>query len=554
MPSPRRPVLVALALAVFAATASPQRILDPFGDATLPRPGTIRIGLGGRWDPFDRLLPRSAGGPDVPLGAGLIGEPTFAPGARRGVRRMAGDSTLLVTEGFIDGGVESRNWAVPITLEVGITRRLAFVLDVPIVRASTSLFLRPNPVGTTATLGLNPALRDTAALRQASQTWNQLAAAENSLRTARPDCFGAAPGAGCTSWLAALGQLLDLRFGVREVYLGGTMVPLAGGRADSLTRARFASVNTQLRGLLGVSTDPVSARPVAAPSRLGLADVQALAQWAGFDSLGPRRRITPGDAGAGLTLRLFDSFGDDTARLRVRGFRLRSAVQALYRVGTGHAPVASSWADQGTGTNAAGADVRLLTDVQFDDRVWLTVGVRRQQWGAERATLRLRGAADGLFSTYVPAGDGIPIDGPASGTPFPLRPYERQRGAITQVDVVPRVRMTDYLQFTLQASVRHRAADRFTWTDPAGCSSSTCWIPPADALPTGLDGALSAGGTDRRVGVGITWSTLAATRSRGAGVPFEVALRHDQVIGGTGLPRLSVDAIQLRWWWAPFGR
>lgn len=541
-------VVVAATGLTGVAPLAAQRVLDPHGDASLPKPGQIRLSLGGRWEVFDQTLPATAGGPARGVGAGLFGDANTQrlDNSTWLLRLLTNDPNYVGSPGVVAGGVEARNWAIPIELEVGVTSWLSLHVAAPVQRSFSAFFANPNPRGTSANLGLNPAITSAAARTAASQLDTQLRAASTSIVAARPDCFptvGPAPGT-CGTILAVLSRTNAIRGSVSQVYGRGAFVPLAGSRADTLITAEFAALNAALRAALGLTSDPVTARPVQAAARMGLNDLQTLVLALGLDSLGSIKRITAGDGGAGLTLKLFDSFGaSDSARMRGTGLRFRSAVKVTARGGFGHAAGPTLWTDQGTGSNALSADVRWFTDVQFSPRYWGTVLVRRLQFASESMPL----ATQFTFADGPVFGSRSPVPG-ANLNDVPPTSLSRTRGATTQIELTPRVILNDYISLAGSWAWRSRGDDRFSFTD-SGCPTCLSQLPTGDPVPVGVDGVLAVGGQEQRIGVGLTYSTAAAKRPNRRGVPMEISYLHQQVVSGTNLPRLSLDALQLRFYW-----
>ncbi|MDX2182455.1 MAG: hypothetical protein SFW08_00590 [Gemmatimonadaceae bacterium] len=547
----RRPLAAFLfATGGVAASAAPmlgQRILDPHGDASLPKPGQIRLSLGGRWEVFDQTLPATSGGPVRQLGDGLFGNPASSrlDNSTPLLRLLTRDPNITGSPGAVLGGVEARNWAIPIELEVGVSSWLSLHVAVPVQRSFSAFFARPNPPGTTANLGLNPAITSAAARTAVGQLDTQLGSAATALVGSRPDCFptvGPAPGT-CASLFTVLTRTNQMRGLVGQIYRVGAFVPLAGSRADTLIAAEFAALNAALRAALGLTSDPVTARPVQAAARMGLNDLQTLVLALGLDSLGSIKRITAGDGGAGFTLKVFDSFGaSDSARMRGTGLRLRSAVKVTARAGLGHAAGPTLWTDQGTGSNALSADVRWFTDVQFSPRYWGTVLVRRVQYGSETMSLLSQfTTADGpVFGARSPV--------PGTTADQPPTDLQRTRGATTQIELTPRVVLNDYISLAGSWAWRSRGDDRFSISGTA-CAVCLSQSPTGDPLPVGLDGVLAVGGQEQRVGIGLTYSTAAAKRPNRRGVPMEISYLHQQVVSGTNLPKLSLDALQMRFYW-----
>jgi hypothetical protein len=525
---------------VLPAAGHAQRILDPGRDATLPRPGEVRLTTGGSWDVFDTRF--DADGRREPLGSPLLGNPMPGSFAPLYAQALANRSGLLGTAdeplsaGVMDGVLEARNWTVPFNVEIGLTRWLALELDLPVRRTRTGLFLRPNPPGTFANLGVNPAFTNADARQRATQLYEQLAATRTQIETARPECFGTAPAPSCRGVLAAWQRVHGLALGVDATYRRGWFVPLNGSRADSLTRANLAGVNADVRALLGLGADPITAVPSGAPARLAAGTLAALfgdaAYGIGVDSLAGIGRLGLGDAAAGLRLKWIDTFGSDPARRATAdGFRVRSVVHGAVRVGTGQPAVPGQWADLGTGTDALSLDVGGVLDVQATQWLWLSAAARtRRVLGDERRPLWVAFASDGAVPPATQVFDALVT-----------------RGAVTQLGVIPRVILS--ANFGLSGEWQHlrRDDDRFAFADAALASA----LGPVS--PAGLDGLLSRGGTAQRVGVGATYSTVASALGT-RGLPIELSYRHLVTTSGTNLPRVVEDVLALRLYWAPFAR
>ncbi len=540
-PSLRR-LLPALAALLVAAPAAAQRVLGPGDDATTPGAGRVLFSIGGQWDVFDHVMGRN-GGPALNIGSGLLTDtmsgnwtPLMRP-VTSFVRGMAGDNTLPVTLGALRGSIEARNWRVPVRMEVGVTRWLSVAAEFSLVRHFTSAYLQVNPIGTFANTGLNPTLYSPTAAQTNQQALQQLQAATSQLTAAYPCVTSAPTSPGCAAPAATAALLQKLLSGVQGVYLGTPVAPMAGSRLDTLIRGRFATANASLRTLLALGSDPITALPVGAASRLGLSDFNALlglpAIGYGPDTLGQRGRVTAGDYVLSAKLRFLDTFGSDRgARLAADGVRVRSALVVTGTIGSGHSAVSSVWTDQGTSTKATSLELRSLTDVQLTRWFWGTLSLRKGQWGSERQLLRLTGA------------DGTPA---LLGADYDAW-YTRRRGGWTQLELTPRVVFNDYFAAGATYGWTQRDADTFTLqTTGPGPDPSPYGF--TGARPAGLDGILSLGGSEQRVGVGLTYSSVAARQRGKGGFPLDVTYQHQEVIAGDGLPRRSIDLLSLKLYW-----
>jgi hypothetical protein len=125
----------------------------------------------------------------------------------------------------------------------------------------------------------------------------------------------------------------------------------------------------------------------------------------------------------------------------------------------------------------------------------------------------------------------------------------RDLGDEITVEIAPRWRWSEYLSLGTSFGVRRRSADRYTGrfdvTDDAGAAVTL------DAST--LDAETEA--TEQRFGLGATYSTLPAFDRGNAKWPIDVTYQHLQTWRGSGgaLSRLSIDVLQFRWYFRPWG-
>jgi hypothetical protein len=284
-----------------------------------------------------------------------------------------------------------------------------------------------------------------------------------------------------------------------------------------------------LTGGPGVS----SVVPGAPPLALGDAQYLVTTNTLGlsYDSLQSVDRTGLGDIQVGATVLILDSFhGSDTARLHPRGFNYRLAVTGLFQLGTGtpNSPDALTGIGTGTGANAVG--VHLATDVLVGRHVWTSVILRGTQPLYDNVPLRIPLQ---LGNQYVPS--------------WAKQTVGRQLGRTFDLEVDPHYAFNDYVAVVGQYRYIQKRADTYSGT--FSLDSATTGFGPltlnANVLNTGT------ATIENRLGLGITFSTIAGAARHPSRLPFDVTYFHYQTLIGYGgayghVPRIDADAVQLR--------
>jgi hypothetical protein len=531
----RRSLFAALLLAIaLPRSASAQRILGPGNDAwTLPG-GVFRFDVSSRF-----LGARERFGPD---GRESIAAP-FA-----GVLDATRLPSLLNLEADIAALTQSNPFqaslgtarinavisaaVIPLSFQFGITSRLTF-------RASAPFFTGVQEVqwgldGTGATVGSNPALGNQAALTNNATIVGSLEAAAADLERLANDCAGN-PGLDprCAQVIAELNAVRALVERTRETTAllartyGGSpgvpaspFVPVIGSTAHNAVTAQIDVLRTEFDRYF-TSSVPEGASPSGAGAPATITDLQALladsAQGYAIGPIGRRYHQGFGDVDVGVMLRLYDGIGANpwlTDTVVTRG--IRQTFGFTYRLGTGKPQTADDPFLLPTGDGQDDLEFLSATDILAGRHLWGSVIVR--------------------FTKQQPI-DRITRIPDASGSPF--IPLDRRRMARTQlgnrieVEALPRWIMNDYFAFGLQY--------RFM-TQQAGSVDEIAPFTDAIPLTTSLPSMSS-----HEVGIGFTWSSIAAHRRNRAKLPLEISYDHTMVIAGTGgAVRFSADRISVR--------
>ena len=538
------PAATALLLIVTVRPAGAQRLSGAGDDAIVLRRGELRWSLGGDWRVHDELLDGT--GKRHPLGDRLtipnVGASAFqglAP-AQSSLQSILGDPSATVSIGSTRLREELQSTALPIALEYGITRRLTVGVMVPIVWTYASAVLDINRTApTSANLALNPGLTAPVAATAAANVRTQALAAVAQLQSSYPACFGASPGPGCAPTIALANATTALGNGVATVYgATGKFAPITGSPLQTQVLARFASINAQLRAALGTppaASDPIAARPVAAPVAMGLADLNKVLFDPTFglrtDTLTSLERTARGDIEVSAKYLWLDGLGDaslrsDSAtRFNPHGVNLRSSAGLIVRLGTAARPYLGQFLDPGAGDGSTAIELRSTTDIVIGPNFWASVSATYASVLGDRIKRRVPASLAEIF-------------------PLAIRTFEvdRKMGDWATLEIAPRWAFSDYFGLSGHYLYFVRRGDRY--------SGSVTVNDIVTGLPVTLDP--SAMNTPHqvahRLGLGFTYSTLAAHRKGKTGLAFDVTYQRVQVVSGENTPFLTQDRIALRFY------
>ena len=302
--------------------------------------------------------------------------------------------------------------------------------------------------------------------------------------------------------------------------------------ADSAIRARVSAFRTQYESFgitVLTATGPTSA-PTFTPA--------TLQRLAGDSSLGllvePVRTITRqglGDIELGAKFRLFDAYGvSDTARFLPKGLGIRQSIGAAFRLGTGTADAANNYLDVGTGDGQNDVELQSFTDVLYGRRFFGSIAARYVMQLPDQLERRI---TDTPEQAWAPA--------------YRQRLVDRNLGDVMEVEFTPRWVFSDNFAFAAQYLYRRKGQDRHTGTYTVSTAESGLGALIAlDA--SSLDA--QTGGTEQRIGWGVTFSTM-ASRARGrTKLPVEVQYFNSRTIAGSGglVQKISMHQLQLRFY------
>ena len=348
---------VLLSLVIVAAPVSAQSAYPHLEDATTPRKGLFRIKAATLWTRHDA---RFAASGTQPLGAAFTADslgvtqfPTLAPIQTRIAAASGAPFTLSLGRSRVDA--VAREEIVPLTLEYGITNRLAVGVMMPMVRRRVMVQARLDTTGGyVATVGPNPQRFVGGAPTQNAQLQTQFASAISQLQTRLTTCQSNPGGPGCPALLARQAEAQTLiqssqtfAADIAALYgmigtQGMAFVPLTTSAAHSAIVARRSAFNAQYKDLLGTTADLLTVNPYSAPGPAGIGDFQHyLTQDLGRDSLVNVERVLVGDLEVGVKYGALDMH---RGRLRTQ-----LAVAGGVRFATGSRQYKGELADLSTG-------------------------------------------------------------------------------------------------------------------------------------------------------------------------------------------------------------
>ncbi len=545
----RRLVLpAALALALPTGAVRAQRVLGADADAvTIPR-GVLRIGFGGeltlqrdRWD-YGRL---------EPLGAGFSGPLNSARLTALGpveddVRALGvPDFAASLGEARLD--LRQRIFVTPFSLEYGATEWLTIGVTAPLVRVRSEALYRLDGAGGLATVGLNPYFIGSAVPATNRATIDQFSGAAQALTARRDGCIAnPASAPECPTILAEAAEVNALigttsTFAARlgTLYGGDGLpepspyVPMSGSAAEQALLARVIALRDAHTRYGVTAIAPATTLPLGAQTPLTASDLERLMRdsTAGYGAkpLDGSARINIGDVDVSAKIRVFDSFGrTQRARLDADGFGFRQSIGVTFRIGSGIAADPGDFLDLGTGSGENAIGFRSYTDVVFNRRLWTSIVVGWAQ--AQGSEQRIR----------IPA-----VQGDQALESWREVMATVQRRPVYQAEIAPRYHLSDYIAIGGYYGVRHRTQDRFTY--------------PAITTPWGAVAATSdplTASREQRVGVSLSFSTLAAHDKGRVRRAFEMSVSHQQSISSSiGLtPKRWEDRLQFRYYTRLFGR
>ena len=225
-------------------------------DATIPAPGQARARVVPTFTAYGSTF---ASGTRAGVGSAFSTDslgPAQLPrlaAARDTLRAITGNARLALSLGRVQVGGYAQTLTMPILLEVGITRRFAIGLNVPLNRTRTTIAPVVNPGGKDGNFGINPANARLSGTTLAATAMTQNGRAQANLTTAA----AALRAAGAT---ALADSLTRFAAGLASVYgtattAGAGAVPLLGSDAQSAVIQQLARLASSAQAA-GVTLDP----------------------------------------------------------------------------------------------------------------------------------------------------------------------------------------------------------------------------------------------------------------------------------------------------------
>ncbi|MEK7240630.1 MAG: hypothetical protein AAB224_08585 [Gemmatimonadota bacterium] len=544
-------------LAVLAAVrpAYAQRVLGIGEDAsTLPR-GVWRVTAGVVWDRANerydadgklRALGAAAStsswngrydprlGTAGPLVAALSGLPDFD--ASLGVLSIARR----------DASVDA-----PLGLELGVLSRLTVGAQVRVASHAIEPSVGINPGRIEGAMGFNPAWTNTTARDRNSQLLAQFDSATAQTTRRIVQCQASPTTAGCASVLAnvpgaqalvanagAFASALNQLYGGRAGAAGLPFVPVGNGVAQQAINQRVQGYRDQFTAL---GNGAIGTQGPAGSALFSPSDVTRLLGDSLYGYLlRPMRAVHaygPGEIAVRMKLLLFQTTGDDTAA--IRGFAVRQSAGASLRLLGGSDPAADEAFAPTTGEGSSGFGAQSFTDLWYGNRLSASIVLGFDQGQAQEFVTRIPDAA-------------TPSIG---GAPFPILLGEREvtlsrtPGSRLDITVTPRVSLTRNIWI----------GGSWAWSQQGAESWGVTASRPEDLATLAADAQAWAAGTDwseHRLGLGGTYSTVAAARAGRARWAFDVTYQHQQTSIGRGwrVPRITRDVVSVRWYPRFWGR
>jgi hypothetical protein len=548
-----------MALLLLSPTLRAQAVTGVGDDATLPDIGVLRFSASSIWknwyERYGQGTPGRPNGSVEPLGVDFnfdalgIGQLESLAPVQSAIRSLSGIPGFTGSLGAANVQVRDNVLSTPLGLEIGLTRHISISAMVPFVAATSNVNFVMNPRGFEPNLGFNPALLVPSVVASNATFLAQFDTASAQLSrqiatcSATPGASGCAPiNANPNGARALVTNANSFASGLAQVYggrggaTGALFVPIAGTAAQAAIEAKVAAFRAMYTSY--GTTAITGTGPIAAQAPLTASDMQTVltdpAYGVNAKPLATSVARGIGDIEIGMKLKFYDSFhGNDSAQFAPKGFNWRQSFGGIYRLGTGTLPSPSDFTALGTGDHQSDIVGRSFTDLLFGRHFWLSLVGSYTVQMADQLTLRI----------------------PDSPTQVLLASYreqsvQRNLGDMLEIQVNPHWALNDYLSFTGQYYYMRKAADaysgRFTVTDLAGNTAVL------DASVLGMYTEQS----ESRLGIGMTYSTVANVERHKSGVPFDISYFHyETTLGSLGrVPKISVDQISLRVYQRIFGR
>lgn len=511
---PARRALGALALLLVPGVAAAQL---PFMVAPV---GTLRIELRGRFDPaHDEYADGQRRDLAAPLRTDLM-DAAHSPLVRDMATRLGALLGRSVTDGSLGtlaAELEQQRGTGVIGLAVGVTPRITVGIDLPIVSVRTQARLTTD--GSTATLGLNPALAGgSGSVSYLTQLNTALAELSGRLAAGDYDADPALKSAALAVVASGPGFHDQLAAFLTDPTTASAVLPLAGSPDGSALRSRTEEFRDQFGERFGVTGFTASIALPSAP--LSSNDLDALlASPLGF-GLEPTTDpplVALGDVRVGVTTTLMASVAEDgRSSLHLWG-------QAGVRLPTGTAPRADVIRDQGTGEHGYALDVGGVVDAR-----WGAIGVRGTA-AFVRPFMAEREARIALRDEFL-----VPVSR--------LTTLQHTPGSTLRIEAEPYLRLADHFALVGQAGFQREGEAR--WQAAAGGAATS----GGDIAAMGI----GTGGSVVTAGIGLSYAHDGVNKEGERKMPVEAGLGILRVVSSSN--GLVADRLSTAVWFRVYKR
>ena len=438
----------------------------------------------------------------------------------------------------------------PFGLELGVWSRLTVGARLRVASHAIASSAIINPARVEGTMGFNPAWSIIEARDRNTQLMAQFDSATVQTTRRIAQCQAAPATAGCSGILAnpagaqalvasasAYAAALNQLYGGRKNALGLPFVPVGNGAAQLAINQRVLGYRDQFIALgnTAIGTQGPVGGVLFSPTDFNRLLSDTLYGY----QLRPLREVhaySPGEIAVHMKLRLFQTIGDDTAR--VRGFAVRQSAGATLRLSGGAAPATDEVFAPGTGEGTRGLAAQSFTDLWYGHRYSATIVLGVDQGQAQDFLMRVP------LATTPSVG----------GAPFPIvmaaREVSLSRSPAARVDVsvTPRVALTRSIWLGGSWAWSQQGAD--SWRVAASPTGTPTLAAEAQSWAAGTDW------TEQRLTLGGTYSTVEAARRGKARWAFDVTYQYQQTLAGRGrtTSRISRDVVSVRWYPQLWGR
>jgi hypothetical protein len=477
--------------------------------------GQVRIDFTPLWSSWDHRFDPNAPGL-VPIAADYttdslgVGALPFLQPYQNQIQAASGLATFSLNLGHPLVALNASVRTMPIGIELGLTRRLAIGVTVPIVRSRMDAsFQVDTAAARRSNVGLNPGLNDSTALAAFRSQMTRALAALQTQATSGPPALRAQAQAA----IAALQPYLSVS---ASPFLPRNTTVAAESITTRLARADTAYAQLAAQYLPLGDTLPAISATLALPDSsvtVGRDDLERLFSDAALpvagDTFGTVVRTGLGDITAHLTYQFAE------------GVRYRGQILVTTRFPTGSAPSASNFLDLGTGTHEFGLEVALANDVLLGGSFIVHGVARAGASGSDQLPMRV--------------------------TPpeFPIAPLsqlatiKRKPASYVALDLDPTWMMDDAFSVRVAYGFFSQGATQHSYVNAA------------DETRVGLPASVLDEGTAMRwmrLGGAVTFTTAERYAKGRASLPYSVSVGYDNTVWGRAgrVPDASVFHINFR--------